>query len=143
MQDDKMHGRYRSLVLSHLYILARKNRISVAKLPPDELERLGVRIIREKAHSATFAISVPPAMENGQLEKAIADLEAERRENSHLFPAAPLRKRAEGFSGWKRQDKAPKKRNRRAGDGRDEPVRLPDIPMEEDLADIDGAKDTF
>jgi len=122
MHDNKIEDKYRSLVLGHLIIQARKNRTSIAKLPPEELERLGVGIVKEGTVTK-FEVRMPECM-NGNLQKIMGELEAEIRRNSSIFPETPKRKRKEGLTSWTKRPGRPKK-------------QLDEMPIAEDIARLD------
>jgi hypothetical protein len=118
MHDNKTEAKYRSLVLGHLCIAARKLRTSVAKLPPEELERLGVEIVREGTLTR-FQVTIPERL-NGNLSGVMRELEAEMRENASMFSEGPKKKNTGGKANWKKRM-----------------TRIAETPIVEDLAGFD------
>ena len=88
MQDD--NARYRSLVLSHLYVTASRSRTAIDKLPPDTLSSLGVSVVEGPARCRRFIVEAPA--EEGALKDALERLENDFRANSHMFPKGGQKK---------------------------------------------------
>lgn len=70
--------RYRSLILTTLYIEARKRGCEGAKLPPDLLSSLGVSIQTRRVgafESRTFAVAIPEDLDSQEARDAAREME--------------------------------------------------------------------
>jgi hypothetical protein len=77
--------RYRSLVLSHLYILARETDTPMRCLPQQALARLGVTRSVDVASVTTFRVEIPADLECRGVREMLVRFEREVAENGHLF----------------------------------------------------------
>jgi len=80
---------YRSLVLSHLYILAREKNTRMRDIPQQTLARFGVSRRVDATSVTTFEVRVPEDLESsmvkGMVQRFLHEIEANRK----LFPEAP------------------------------------------------------
>jgi len=90
--------RYRSLVLSALYIEARRRGIPASCLPPDVLSGLGVAVgkandprfkLAAGTRCSTFDVSVPDDLGAPKTEKKMAELERRLKDNQALLSLPP------------------------------------------------------
>ncbi|MFH0885285.1 MAG: hypothetical protein V1861_06250 [Candidatus Micrarchaeota archaeon] len=77
--------RYRSLVLSHLYILARETNIPMRSLPQQTLARLGVTRSVDAASVTTFCVEIPADLESKGVKEMLGRFERQVAKNRCLF----------------------------------------------------------
>ena len=77
---------YRRLVLSHLYIEARKARTTVGGLPQASLTEVGASLKRGDFNVVTVQVEIPPDLESERVRGIIDRFSAEIRANPQLFP---------------------------------------------------------
>jgi hypothetical protein len=87
MENDKarLAQRYRSLVLSHLYLLSRDRNMPMRDIPRQTLERLGVTRSVDAASVTTFRVDIPDNLESRGVREMLGRFERQLEGNPHLF----------------------------------------------------------
>ncbi|MCI0504342.1 hypothetical protein L0Y65_06580 [Candidatus Micrarchaeota archaeon] len=109
---DRLTQRYRSLVLSHAYILARESGIAMGRLPKDTLEGLGIKPkFSPPGNGTTFVVRIPADLESPEVAGMLGRFEREVRKNGHLFPPGFAPRAEEGEGECKKVGFRPRRNN--------------------------------
>jgi hypothetical protein len=79
--------RYRSLVLTHLYIVSHRQSTAISRLDPKVLQEVGARPRQLEYRVFVFDVDIPENLQGRKVREMVRRIEAEMKENSALLTA--------------------------------------------------------
>jgi len=116
-KDESPLGRYRSLAVCCLGLVAKIEKKSIKELPQPLLDSLGVSLSTDKMHCTTLKVKVPDALKNGGLEQRIGELESFlAKHQDHIPPQTGFSRRKRSFKNlWPKRRKELEAKRRAEG----------------------------